>query len=401
MHIYRNTGNTNNLLDEDGTVLPEWALQSTYDSAPIDLDNDGYLDLVIGACYGMSVWMNVPPIGIEFDYPSGRPSTVEPGSETSFDVALNIIGGSLDEASPTLMVDVDNEGPISYPLSGSGSNRTATLPQFDCEDDVEFYITAALTTGGVYRDPPVGSYSLDVLTNLATVFDDDMEGGTGGWTTEATDVTAGFWELAEPVATASAGEQYAPGEAASGSLCWVSQNGLPGGSAGTADLDGGPIALVSPVMDLGSAGGDLSFMWWLNCDDLGTAANDALSVELNDGSGWVVASELTSGVPGWRSETLRIEDYVDSTSTFQVRFRIADNPNNSITEVAIDDVTVTQRECDDAPCPGDLNGDGLRDGADLGLMIAAWGTSGGDLDGNGDTDGGDLGILIAAFGTDC
>jgi hypothetical protein len=47
------------------------------------------------------------------------------------------------------------------------------------------------------------------------------------------------------------------------------------------------------------------------------------------------------------------------------------------------------------PVPGDLNGDGTVNGADLGLLLAAWGTPDGDLDGDGDTDGADLGILLS------
>ena len=53
------------------------------------------------------------------------------------------------------------------------------------------------------------------------------------------------------------------------------------------------------------------------------------------------------------------------------------------------------------PCDGDFNGDGVRDGADLGALLAAWGTSGADLNGDGLTDGADLGALLAVFGTAC
>ena len=47
----------------------------------------------------------------------------------------------------------------------------------------------------------------------------------------------------------------------------------------------------------------------------------------------------------------------------------------------------------------DLNGDGRVDGADLGIMLAYWGSTGtdGDLDGDGDVDGGDLGLLLVAW----
>lgn len=47
---------------------------------------------------------------------------------------------------------------------------------------------------------------------------------------------------------------------------------------------------------------------------------------------------------------------------------------------------------------GDLNGDGIVNGADLGLMLANWNNPGaGDLDGSGTVDGADLGLLLAAW----
>ncbi|HEB61490.1 MAG TPA: hypothetical protein ENJ06_06665 [Phycisphaeraceae bacterium] len=49
--------------------------------------------------------------------------------------------------------------------------------------------------------------------------------------------------------------------------------------------------------------------------------------------------------------------------------------------------------------PGDLDGDGDVDQADLGLLLAAYQqNANGDLDGDGDTDQADLGILLANFG---
>jgi formylglycine-generating enzyme required for sulfatase activity/subtilisin-like proprotein convertase family protein len=48
---------------------------------------------------------------------------------------------------------------------------------------------------------------------------------------------------------------------------------------------------------------------------------------------------------------------------------------------------------------GDLNLDGVVDGADLGSMLSAWGSSGlGDLDGDGIVGGSDLGIILARWG---
>jgi hypothetical protein len=56
------------------------------------------------------------------------------------------------------------------------------------------------------------------------------------------------------------------------------------------------------------------------------------------------------------------------------------------------------------PCSPDLDLDGQIDGADLGLLLAAWGACGsagycaGDLSFDGEIDGADLGLLLAAWG---
>ena len=55
-------------------------------------------------------------------------------------------------------------------------------------------------------------------------------------------------------------------------------------------------------------------------------------------------------------------------------------------------------------CVGDLDGDGMVGGSDLGLLFVAWGTCDsncpGDLDGDGLVGGSDLGLLFVAWG-DC
>ncbi|MEE2973114.1 MAG: hypothetical protein VX672_08310, partial [Planctomycetota bacterium] len=55
------------------------------------------------------------------------------------------------------------------------------------------------------------------------------------------------------------------------------------------------------------------------------------------------------------------------------------------------------------PCPADLDGDGVVDGADAGLLLAGWGpchtVCRGDLDGDGDVDGADLGLFLSAWGS--
>ena len=58
--------------------------------------------------------------------------------------------------------------------------------------------------------------------------------------------------------------------------------------------------------------------------------------------------------------------------------------------------------CAPPPPPGDLNGDGRVDGADLGLLLSGWGNCGtpcpADLDANGVVNGADIGILLGNWG---
>jgi uncharacterized protein (DUF2141 family) len=53
-------------------------------------------------------------------------------------------------------------------------------------------------------------------------------------------------------------------------------------------------------------------------------------------------------------------------------------------------------------CPADLNGDGMMDLMDVGILLASYEVdAGGDVDGDGDTDLSDLGVLLAGYGYPC
>ncbi len=69
------------------------------------------------------------------------------------------------------------------------------------------------------------------------------------------------------------------------------------------------------------------------------------------------------------------------------------------TLVVADRVGVRAYRDASSACPADLDGSGVVDGADLAIILAAWGTNGpGDLDGSGLVDGADLAIVLAAWG---
>ena len=118
--------------------------------------------------------------------------------------------------------------------------------------------------------------------------------------------------------------------------------------------------------------------------------------------GWLSvekATALYSGSAGRASAPVlgigRMEIEVDG------RFEPVTQPRPFIGDHAPDLEPDAEAPVDEGePCPGDLNGDGKVDGADMGLMLGAWGTSdpAADLDGDGDVDGADLGLLLGAWG---
>jgi hypothetical protein len=83
--------------------------------------------------------------------------------------------------------------------------------------------------------------------------------------------------------------------------------------------------------------------------------------------------------------------------------RIVDDPAVVDTGIAapgggVVDLGAFERQPTGSGCVADFDGNGLVDGADLGVLIASWGTPVGDLDDDGATGGSDLGILLATWG---
>ena len=77
---------------------------------------------------------------------------------------------------------------------------------------------------------------------------------------------------------------------------------------------------------------------------------------------------------------------------------------------AVDDFAVTDVGCPAEPdCVGDVDGDGVRDLADLAALLASFGTTTGDpgynaaadFDASGGVDLADLSALLSGFGVAC
>ncbi len=92
-----------------------------------------------------------------------------------------------------------------------------------------------------------------------------------------------------------------------------------------------------------------------------------------------------------------------NTGADVVSVRWADGSTKVLTNVDLNQ-TITIHAVDPPPaCPADLNASGSVDGADLGLLLALWGSDDieADINDDGIVDGADLGLLLSAWGDEC
>jgi hypothetical protein len=212
----------------------------------------------------------------------------------------------------------------------SGSPKAAPIP-----------LLVSWTFDGVTRQQEVPLTAGPVVTIATDAFET-----ASGWTVGSpVDTGAGAWVRVDPVGTALAlvsggttpwqpDDDHTPG----GSECWVTGNGTPGGPVSAADVDG-ITTLTSPPYDLSQVlQPEVSvWIWYANDDE-----DDPFQVEASndDGATWVPLETVLGWKNTWTLHTWRLNDYLLPTSKTRIRFRAWDQPNNSNTEAAIDDLEI-------------------------------------------------------------
>jgi hypothetical protein len=403
-HIYRNLGDIPNVtMSEQSVGISNSELQGVHDVAVFDINGDGWLDMVMGRCDSTEVWIQDAPSGVVFSYPNGLPGFITPNQEWTFLIQATLIGeGQIDTNNSfiTLRIDGNEE---EYPLVVVGKNLfEATLPASECAGELAFYISVSLKTGGEYRDPPTGWHNVTVGEGTEIVFRDDMENDVSDWSViDSGGLTTGSWERVDPNGTIYNSQMAAPEDDATGGsenvLCFVTQNGDVGGSAGQADVDGGSTTLVSPLLDVAGTDGVISYARWFfdsqNTDSLKTYISN------NDGSTWTLAQSTDTTNSAWETVQFPISSYVLPTDEIRVAFITEDADPPSIVEAGIDNFQLEIITCGEI-CLGDINNDGLVNVTDLLTIIAAWGTNdpNADVDADGIVAVGDLLAAIANWG---
>jgi hypothetical protein len=131
-----------------------------------------------------------------------------------------------------------------------------------------------------------------------------------------------------------------------------------------------------------------------NCADTGATVDCRLAVMTQCG---VVSSTIgcdDDGCTGAAPYTSQLEVNVNAGQTVYIAVGGFDAAATGPFNVEIIAPTAP-------PCPADLNGDGAVNGADLGLMLGAWGACPGcaaDLNADGVVNGADLGLLLGSWG---
>ncbi len=199
---------------------------------------------------------------------------------------------------------------------------------------------------------------LELIIRLSRGIADDAESDQG-WSlgVRGDKATGGIWSRDVPVPSQTGGVYVQPVKAYSGSRCFVTGNaGSPSAEAGSADVDGGPTTLRSPVFSLLEIEHpELEFAYWYSNDKGTSKGGDFFRAQISNdgGKNWVNLINTAASTEGWQLVTLEIEKFVDPSHNMQLQFIVEDNAPASLVEAAVDKILITGKPLAPEP-PSDL-----------------------------------------------
>lgn len=307
-----------------------------------------------------------PAPALRFEQVEDFPTLVRPEQVTSFYVRIVDVAESVVNESAALYYRADSSTFVRTALTPVGGDIfEAHIPAVPCGSILEYYLLALGDGGTTVADPLDATATLHHaeaviwLERFADDFEEDLS-----WEIEGGDNTNGRWSRVIPIGTsAQPGYDFSPD---AGSYCYVTGQHF-GGGAGSNDVDGGPVRLLSPLIELSTPDAEVSYARWFHCS--GTGEDDFLTVEMSrdNGSTWTTVESVAS-TDAWIPIRFRLSDFPEAVgSQLRVRFSTSDSPNDSLTEAAIDEFRVGEVHC--SFVGGDGNGDGVVDLADFGDLF--------------------------------
>lgn len=350
---------------------------------------------------GLFVW-RVGPDPIQFQFPTAPPELLNPNGAT-IEVDLVAAPGQSPVAGTAFLTVDTAAASVDVPLQSVGGTRYAAfVPAHECGSSGSIRMRVQAPSGEVLHWPQTGSFPVTWATGVQEVSTEDCESGAAGWVIGVVGDTAltGKWTLGDPVGTAA---QPDTDHSTTGTQCFVTGQGTPGGADGENDIDSGFTTLMSPGFATPSVPDPVISYWYWFKNDTGANPNaDPFRVDLSldGGATWINTFETMQSTTGWVQGTLRVSDFGIPSWAMRVRFVAADVVPPSTVEAAVDDIRIIGMSCPGDALPGDIDGDGAVGATDLALLLGAWGTTNValDLDGSGTVDGGDVAMMFVNWG---
>jgi hypothetical protein len=269
----------------------------------------------------------------------------EPGE--SWSLALRVrnegvlpLSGSLALASSDPLIQVSG-GPLAL---NAAPRAEVVAGSFTLDFDAQAAIGTpyALDLDLLYEGHASTQPLALVLGGVRVLARDDMESGAWGWSSN--NATNWSWERAVPQATSTGGQTAQPGtdHSPSGTRCWVT-GAAAGSSAGTNDVDGVALLTSAPMNLSEFSTVELAYWrWFANLP--GGPLDDRFRAEVSPDGGatWVLLEESAHDNQ-WRERAFALEQAIPLTNRVVLRFRVADDPNNDITEGLLDDLELRTR----------------------------------------------------------
>ncbi|HPI32178.1 MAG TPA: M28 family peptidase [candidate division Zixibacteria bacterium] len=290
----------------------------------------------------------LPTPGVLFTEVDPIPFMVPPVDTSEFLISITPgPGGAIAPGSAQVHFRYDAGAWQTGPLADLGGGTYAVpLPGPLCGERVQFYVSAAEVTTGMYTYPDSASpWSAAAATQFTTALADNFETAQG-WTVTG-NATAGQWARGVPAGGGSRGDP--PTDFDGSGQCY-----LTGNSAGDSDVDGGTTYLTSPTFD--ATGGDdalVHYARWYSNDFGASPYEDYMDVHVsnNNGSTWTLVERVgpsgTQVSGGWFEHSFEIGDFTAPTNQMRLRFTVGDLGSGSVVEAAVDAVSVTAYTCEE------------------------------------------------------
>ncbi|MCK5832855.1 hypothetical protein KAH81_04195 [bacterium] len=175
------------------------------------------------------------------------------------------------------------------------------------------------------------------------IFEDDFDSDLG-WSSGATgdDASTGQWVREDPYETynTSTGLIYQSEDdhtSSPGTHCWVTGNAPMSQGAGYADVDGGKVTLLSPIINLSAYPDPMVKYWrWFTNE---TSLDDSFWVAASSdgGSSWHVVEVVPQTENNWTRVVFPLTDFITATSNVRFAFQATDYRSGSLTEAMVDD----------------------------------------------------------------